>query len=86
MITAWHLPETLRPPRTRPLDDQPWWTGTLNLVEIQRRAIRHALAEAHGNRMAAARLLRISIRSLYRKLDRHGMRDELPESHGQDGD
>jgi transcriptional regulator with PAS, ATPase and Fis domain len=44
----------------RPLPDQ--------VAELERSAIRHALEATHGNRVATARLLRISRATLYEKL------------------
>jgi DNA-binding NtrC family response regulator len=41
---------------------------------LERQAILHALKQTQGNRVAAAKLLGISERSLYRKLDRHKLR------------
>jgi two-component system, NtrC family, response regulator HydG len=65
-ITASHLPPHLG--AARPTPDSP--RGALALAEIERQAIRQALQRAAGNRAAAARLLQISERSLYRKLQR----------------
>lgn len=47
--------------------------GTLDLVEIEKRAIRKALAAAGGNKSEAARLLGITRRALYGRLDRYGI-------------
>jgi DNA-binding NtrC family response regulator len=43
------------------------------LVELERRHIAAALAQADGNKTAAAKLLGLSLRSLYTKLKRHRM-------------
>jgi two-component system, NtrC family, response regulator AtoC len=72
-IAPKHFPATMCP--ERPLEAHPWWRGELALAEIEREAIRHALQQVHGNRAAAARLLQISERSLYRKLERHQLLD-----------
>ncbi len=66
------------PPEIRvadPVIGAPWWKGETALADLERQAILHALRQAHGNRAAAARLLGISERSLYRKLDRHKLRE-----------
>jgi len=46
---------------------------TLNLEEIEKRAIQKALAEAGGNKSEAARLLGITRRALYGRLERYGL-------------
>ena len=46
---------------------------TLNLEEIEKRAIKKALAEAGGNKSEAARLLGITRRALYGRLERYGL-------------
>jgi DNA-binding NtrC family response regulator len=45
----------------------------VSLAELERDAIRLTLESVNGNRRAAARLLRISERTLYRKLRQHGL-------------
>ncbi len=40
----------------------------IDLAEIERRAVMHALQEAGGNKVAASRFLRIGRTTLYRKL------------------
>ncbi len=72
-----HLPPEIR--AADPVVGAPWWRGETALTDIERQAILHALKQAGGNRAAAARLLGISERSLYRKLDRHKLREvDLP--------
>lgn len=58
-----------------PFVDASWFRGETKLVDIERQAILLALKQMHGNRAAAARSLGISERSLYRKLNRHKLRD-----------
>jgi DNA-binding NtrC family response regulator len=41
--------------------------------KAERRALEKALKSANGNRNVAARLLGISVRSLYYKLEQHGI-------------
>ena len=41
-------------------------------------AYEDVLRQVHGNRMAAAKLLGISRRALYRRLERHRLADEAP--------
>jgi DNA-binding NtrC family response regulator len=48
------------------------------LDEIERAHILDVLRQVNGNRMAAARVLGISRRALYRRLDRHHLVDEAP--------
>ena len=52
-------------------------TGTpddfLPFAEMERRHLESALARAGGNKTAAAKLLGLSLRSLYTKLKRHGL-------------
>ncbi len=54
---------------------------TLDLAEMERRLIRRALEVAHGNKSEAARLLGITRRTLYGRLERYGM---LGEGEGPD--
>jgi DNA-binding NtrC family response regulator len=68
-----HLPPEIR--AVDPMGATPWWRGETDLMAVERQAILHALKLARGNRVEAARLLRISERSLYRRLDRHKLRD-----------
>jgi transcriptional regulator of acetoin/glycerol metabolism len=49
---------------------------TAPLQEIERDHIVDVLRRVNGNRMAAARLLGISRRALYRRLERHHIDDE----------
>jgi DNA-binding NtrC family response regulator len=42
--------------------------------ELDRQTVEHALQQVGGNRSAAARILRISRRALYRRLDSFGLR------------
>jgi two-component system response regulator AtoC len=72
-IRPHHLPPEVR--ATDPVVGASWWHGETCLVDLERQAILHALKHAEGNRVAAARLLGISERSLYRKLDRHKLRE-----------
>jgi two-component system response regulator AtoC len=48
------------------------------LDEIERDHILDVLKQVNGNRMAAARVLGISRRALYRRIDRHHLGDEAP--------
>ena len=48
------------------------------LEEIERDHILEVLRQVNGNRMAAAKVLGISRRALYRRLDRHQIGDEAP--------
>jgi len=46
------------------------------LEQVEREHIIEVLRQVNGNRMAAARVLGISRRALYRRLERHGLADE----------
>jgi DNA-binding NtrC family response regulator len=63
--------------RTRPVeaDAAPIESGTLDdhVENAERRAVREALARAHGSRTLAARLLGVSRRTLYNKMVRLGV-------------
>ena len=52
--------------------------GTAPLEEIEREHILEVLRQVNGNRMAAAKLLGISRRALYRRLERHHLAEEAP--------
>jgi transcriptional regulator of acetoin/glycerol metabolism len=52
--------------------------ATAPLDEIERDHILDVLRQVNGNRMAAAKLLGISRRALYRRLDRHHLGEEAP--------
>jgi DNA-binding NtrC family response regulator len=48
--------------------------GTVNVEDMEKILVTRALSEAHGNRKKAAELLGIGERTLYRKLDKFGLR------------
>jgi len=52
--------------------------ATAPLEEIEREHILEVLRQVNGNRMAAAKLLGISRRALYRRLERHHLGAEAP--------
>jgi two-component system response regulator HydG len=52
--------------------------GTAPLEEVEREHILEVLRQVNGNRMAAAKVLGISRRALYRRLDRHHLTGEAP--------
>src|SRR5262249_6573593 len=52
--------------------------GTAPPEEIEREHILEVLRQVNGNRMAAAKVLGISRRALYRRLERHHLTDEAP--------
>ena len=68
-----HLPPDIR--AVDPIVGASWWRGEMTLADVERQAILHALKRTRGNRAETARLLGISERSLYRRLDRHKLRD-----------
>ena len=69
------LPETfrLRPAGAPRLDGQP-----VSLSEVEREYILKTLRAVRGNKAAAARLLGVDRKTLYRKLDLYGIRPPLP--------
>jgi DNA-binding NtrC family response regulator len=54
-----------------------------SLEGIERDHILEVLRQVNGNRMAAAKLLGISRRALYRRLERHNLTDEAPSPGGK---
>src|SRR5262249_33908450 len=52
--------------------------GPAPLEQIERQHILDVLRQVNGNRMAAAKLLGISRRALYRRLERHHLTEEAP--------
>jgi DNA-binding NtrC family response regulator len=54
-----------------------------SLEGIEREHILEVLRQVNGNRMAAAKLLGISRRALYRRLERHNLVDEAPSAGGK---
>jgi DNA-binding NtrC family response regulator len=52
-------------------------TGDELLVNVERDHIQRALARAHGNKKAAARMLGLSRRALYRRLERLDLGDTI---------
>ena len=52
--------------------------ATAPLVEVEREHIVRTLAQVHGNKAVAARMLGISRRAFYRQLERHGLHHRVP--------
>jgi len=65
------LPPALRK-RSAPLAE-PLFTGLPSLEELEKRYLRHVLAEVKGNRSRAAEVLGIDRRTLYRMAERFGI-------------
>src|SRR5262249_39057131 len=66
-------------PRARTTDNGAQKTeAPAQLDEIEREHILDVLRQVNGNRMAAAKVLGISRRALYRRLERHNLADEAP--------
>jgi DNA-binding NtrC family response regulator len=63
------VPDTLAP---RPATDAP-----AELEHVEREHIVDVLRQVGGNRMAAAKVLGISRRALYRRLERHGITEDM---------
>ncbi len=70
-IDAGDLPETFRqrPPRL----EAPLFAGLPTLEEMEKRYLRHVLAEVKGNRSRAAEVLGIDRRTLYRMAERFSL-------------
>jgi DNA-binding NtrC family response regulator len=75
LITPDHLPaQLLNPSPAQPEQGAAAPTAPdLSLEAAERDQIRRALEVASGRRVAAARLLGLSRRTLYRKLDKYGL-------------
>src|SRR5438034_1572104 len=72
-------PETATPGGPRTADARPLPTSSPAPLEtIERDHILKVLRQVNGNRMAAAKVLGISRRALYRRLERHNLIDEAP--------
>jgi transcriptional regulator of acetoin/glycerol metabolism len=56
----------------------PQESGDQELRALERDHIVRVLADAHGNKVAAAKRLGISRRTLYRRLARHGLKTPKP--------
>jgi DNA-binding NtrC family response regulator len=56
-----------------PAPPPPAGLQTLNLAEVEKQIILKALAEASGNKSEAARILGITRRALYGRLERYGI-------------
>jgi len=65
-------------PGSRPRLSSASGEGPAPLDEIERQHILEVLRQVNGNRMAAAKLLGISRRALYRRLERHHLTEEAP--------
>ena len=76
LITLDDLPESMQ--MTAP-PFQPTESDTLNLAELERRAVQAALQKAKDNKVHAAKLLGISRRSLYRLVAKYQI-EEVPEA------
>ena len=80
-------PALLSRPRPSPDDVVPASAAphdpTAPLEDVERRHILDVLNQVKGNRMAAARVLGISRRALYRRLERHQLGEEAPRRRGR---
>ena len=79
VISERELAECLEPTAGRPSSVRsrrvPQGSEVAPLAELERAEVIHALREVRGNMAAAARLLGLSRRALYRRLERHGLTD-----------
>jgi two-component system response regulator HydG len=73
-------PATCAPPHAAPAgvtgEEEPAATDDL-LITVEREHIQRALMRAHGNKKAAARMLGLSRRALYRRLERLDLGDTI---------
>jgi two-component system response regulator AtoC len=75
LITEVDLPETIR--RAGSASDSATGGGTSPLVDLdaaEKATIEKALRQANSDRTRAAQMLNISVRTLYRKMARYGLR------------
>jgi transcriptional regulator of acetoin/glycerol metabolism len=78
-------PETPLPSRSRLADLVRGVEPPAPLDAIEREHILDVLRQVNGNRMAAAKVLGISRRALYRRLDRHHLVEEAPRPAARRG-
>jgi len=71
-ITGDDLPEPIRAPSSTAAHEP---GNPFNLDVVEKKLLGEALQHTHGNKLAAARLLGISPRTLYRMLERFGIAD-----------
>jgi transcriptional regulator with PAS, ATPase and Fis domain len=64
---------TLRPPRAKETGGSDADRPVVPLLDLERREIEHALAKTGGNKTQAALLLGIDRKTLYAKIERHGL-------------
>ncbi len=79
LIRPEHLPPELRPAPDEPSGSVP----TTDLAELERRAIRQALARHRGNRRRAATDLGINVNTLYRKIKDYGIDPPPRDGRGE---
>lgn len=70
LLDVGDLPAHIRESKLAPVSFSP---ESLNLKQVEKRLIQAALKESRGNKAAAARLLGLSRRTLYRKLREYGL-------------
>lgn len=73
-VERWLIdPATPLVPEEKRTEDSESLYGSLNLEELERKAIRRALEQTNGSMQMAAELLGITRYALYRKIDKHGI-------------
>jgi len=72
-ITPDDLPDPIRVPASAAADEP---ENQFNLDVVEKKLVREALKHTHGNKLAAARTLGISPRTLYRMHERFNIREE----------
>jgi DNA-binding NtrC family response regulator len=80
-LTPSLYPDETRSPAPRASDSAPAEPQAQALGELERDHIVEVLRQVRGNRMAAAKVLGISRRALYRRLERYGIGGEAPPRH-----
>lgn len=69
-ITPDDLPDPIRAPGVAAADEP---DNPFNLDAVEKKLVREALQHTHGNKLAAARVLGVSPRTLYRMIERYGI-------------
>jgi two-component system response regulator AtoC len=74
-ITPDDLPDPIRVPGSAAADEP---DNPFNLDMVEKKLVREALQQTHGNKLAAARILGISPRTLYRMIERYDIANREP--------
>ena len=80
-LTVEDIPERIR--RTKTPQDRLAGLVGVSLKEVEKELIRNTLASVGGNRQAAAKILQIGERTLYRKIKRYGLNKKEKEGKAE---